>query len=155
MGARRSQQDKDGHFELNIPILPAEKWEVTKAGLLLPRQEMFLARAAHSAFLGDTFLLQALPWSCCHHGTESLFPRRDLLLQPARCGMCVDPTVTALQAPGAPGAPRSRLCRNFVSLAWSTRFSPWKTRLKTTEISKPSAETPEERRICMGSGHGS
>lgn len=55
MGARGSQQEEEGHFQLNIPTLPAEKWEVTKAGLLLPRQEMFLARAAHSAFLRDTF----------------------------------------------------------------------------------------------------
>lgn len=54
MGSQRSQQDKDGHFKLNTPIFPAEKWEVTKARLLQPRQEMVLAQAAHSAFLRDT-----------------------------------------------------------------------------------------------------
>lgn len=34
-----------------VQFLKAEEWEATKAGLLLPREEMFLARMVHSAFL--------------------------------------------------------------------------------------------------------
>lgn len=37
--------------KLKGQFLEVEKWEVTKAGLLLPREEMFLALTVHSAFL--------------------------------------------------------------------------------------------------------
>lgn len=165
MAARRSQQEKPADFKLFSQILPAEKWEVTKAGLLLPRQEMFLARAAHSAFLRHTFPAPGPAPELLPPRTgstrESLFPLRDLLLRPARRGMCADPGLTPGKGPtgdstaGSGCSACSRLGRNFVSLAWSTWFSPGKTWLKTPEISKSSEETPEETRVCLRSGHGS
>lgn len=36
--------------KLSIQVLKVKKWEVTKARLLLPREEMFLALTVHSAF---------------------------------------------------------------------------------------------------------